>query len=256
MRHRRPPRHRHRRRAGDRGRGLAVPEAGQRGPSVDQHDPPTPHPRPVDPPLRPPQAGRRDRDAHPPLHARVRRHPRPPVQRRPRLPEPGQPEPGRDHVRPPAHPRDVHDLPLDQRTPLPLRQLPRDGRGVGLRDRLPRACPRLPAHPVYVHSAAQGLPAQHHGMVNYWNDDPLTGPAWTAARHLWKHADFTAQDVDVAQIYDAFTALVPLSLEGYGFCGRGEGAPSRRAARWRSAADSPSTPAAAASPRRTSTAST
>ncbi len=59
----------------------------------------------------------------------------------------GQPEPGRDHVRPPAHPRDVHDLPLDQRTPLPLRQLPRDGRGVGLRDRLPRTRPRLPAHP-------------------------------------------------------------------------------------------------------------
>ncbi|MFG2603971.1 lipid-transfer protein [Streptomyces sp. NPDC048514] len=77
--------------------------------------------------------------------------------------------------------------------------------------------------PVYVHSAAQGLPAQHHGMVNYWNDDPLTGPAWTAARHLWKHADLTPDDVDVAQIYDAFTALVPLSLEGYGFCGRGEG---------------------------------
>lgn len=77
--------------------------------------------------------------------------------------------------------------------------------------------------PVYVHSVAQGLPAQHHGMVNYWNDDPLTGPAWTAARHLWKQADFTPDDVDVAQIYDAFTALIPLSLEGYGFCARGEG---------------------------------
>ncbi|WP_405767152.1 lipid-transfer protein [Actinacidiphila glaucinigra] len=77
--------------------------------------------------------------------------------------------------------------------------------------------------PVYVHSAAQGLPAQHHGMVNYWTDDPLTGPAWTAARHLWKHADLTPEDIDVAQIYDAFTVLVPLSLEGYGFCARGEG---------------------------------
>ncbi|MER7919266.1 MULTISPECIES: lipid-transfer protein [unclassified Streptomyces] len=77
--------------------------------------------------------------------------------------------------------------------------------------------------PVYVHAAAQGLPAQHHGMVNYWNDDPLTGPAWTTARQLWKHADLTPDDVDVAQIYDGFSVLVPLSLEGYGFCGRGEG---------------------------------
>ena len=34
-----------------------------------------------------------------------------------------------------------------------------------------------------------------------------------------------AADVDVAQIYDHFTGLVLLSLEDFGFCGRGEGGP-------------------------------
>ena len=78
--------------------------------------------------------------------------------------------------------------------------------------------------PAYLHSFAQGLPAQHQTMVNYFNDDPLRGPAWAAAGQLWRGAEFGPADVKVAQIYDAFTSLIPLSLEGYGFCGRGEGA--------------------------------
>ena len=82
----------------------------------------------------------------------------------------------------------------------------------------------LPNTPVYVHAFAQSLPAQHQTMINYFNDDPLTGPAWAAAKQLWRGADFRPDDVDVAQIYDAFTSLIPLSLEGYGFCERGEGA--------------------------------
>jgi acetyl-CoA acetyltransferase len=82
----------------------------------------------------------------------------------------------------------------------------------------------LPNQPVYLHTGAQGLPPQHQTMINYFNDDPLRGPAWTAAKHLWRDADFTPDDVKVAQIYDAFSPLIPLSLEGYGFCGRGEGA--------------------------------
>src|SRR5580658_828750 len=83
-----------------------------------------------------------------------------------------------------------------------------------------RDCRRKPA---YVHAFAQGLPRRHHPMVSYWAEDPLRSPSWAAAKVLWRDADFGPDDVDVAQIYDAFTTLIPLSLEGYGFCGRGEG---------------------------------
>jgi len=82
----------------------------------------------------------------------------------------------------------------------------------------------LPHTPVYVHSGAQGLPRQHQAMINFYGDDPLLGPSWVAAPTLWKHADFGPDDVSCAQIYDAFTPLIPLSLEGFGFCERGDGA--------------------------------
>lgn len=81
------------------------------------------------------------------------------------------------------------------------------------------------APPVYIHAFAQGIPPQHQTMTNFFNDDPLEGPAWACARRLWANADVTAADVKVAQLYDAFSPLIPLSLEGYGFCARGEGGP-------------------------------
>jgi acetyl-CoA acetyltransferase len=79
--------------------------------------------------------------------------------------------------------------------------------------------------PALVHAFAQGLPPQHQTMTNYFCDDPLRGPAWTAAAKLWANADVGPGDVKVAQLYDAFSPLIILSLEGYGFCGRGEGGP-------------------------------
>jgi len=78
--------------------------------------------------------------------------------------------------------------------------------------------------PVPIHAFGQGLPSQSHTMVNYWCDDPLTGPSWTCASQLYRHSDVRPEDLDVAQLYDAFTPLIPLSLEGYGLCGKGEGA--------------------------------
>jgi acetyl-CoA acetyltransferase len=82
----------------------------------------------------------------------------------------------------------------------------------------------LPQPPVYIHAFGQGLNTQHQTMTNYHRDDPLTGPAWACSRVLWANADIGPADVDVAQLYDAFSPLIPLSLEGYGFCKRGEGA--------------------------------
>jgi acetyl-CoA acetyltransferase len=94
------------------------------------------------------------------------------------------------------------------------------------------ACVLVPAErardlrqpPVYLHAFGQGLPAQMHTMTNYWCDDPLRGPAWTCAEQLYRHSDIGPDAIDVAQLYDAFTPLIVLSLEGYRFCGRGEGA--------------------------------
>lgn len=78
--------------------------------------------------------------------------------------------------------------------------------------------------PVLIHAFAQSIPPQCQPMTNYFCEDPLRGPAWDCARLLWARSDIKAQDVRVAQIYDAFTPLILLSLEGYGFCARGEGA--------------------------------
>jgi len=81
----------------------------------------------------------------------------------------------------------------------------------------------MPQTPAFIHAFAQGLPQQHQSMINFFNEDPLLGPAHACARLLWERSEFKPADISVAQIYDAFSPLIPLSLEGYGFCGRGEG---------------------------------
>ena len=60
------------------------------------------------------------------------------------------------------------------------------------------------------------------------------GGAVAAARRLFAIAGLTVTDVDVAQIVEPFTVAVPLALEQYGFCGRGEGGPfiESGATRW------------------------
>ena len=83
-------------------------------------------------------------------------------------------------------------------------------------------CARPPA---YIHAFSQGLSRQYQLMTNYHCEDPLRdGAAWPTARNMWRQSDLGPDDVDVAQIYDAFSPLIPLSLEAFGFCKLGEGA--------------------------------
>ena len=44
----------------------------------------------------------------------------------------------------------------------------------------------------------------------------------SSSKLTWERSGFTPKDVDVAQIYDGFSASVIYGLESYGFCGEGE----------------------------------
>ncbi|WP_378951328.1 lipid-transfer protein [Mesorhizobium sp. ANAO-SY3R2] len=79
--------------------------------------------------------------------------------------------------------------------------------------------------PVYIHAAAQGFDGGSTMLANYFTRDPMRSQAAACAKSLWRQSDFRPSDVKVAQFYDAFTPEVLFTLEGYGFCGRGEGGP-------------------------------
>lgn len=78
--------------------------------------------------------------------------------------------------------------------------------------------------PVHVHAFAQGITSGSSLMANYNLADPYRLQTYAAAKLLWRDSDFQPADIDVAQIYDAFTPEVLWSLEGFGFCARGEAA--------------------------------
>jgi acetyl-CoA acetyltransferase len=74
--------------------------------------------------------------------------------------------------------------------------------------------------PVYITGTAQV--GQHTSF--YHTPDFNYNVMKMAAEQVYPMAGVEPKDIDCAQIYDNFLPNIPISLEGFGFCARGEGA--------------------------------
>src|SRR2546430_5343727 len=61
-----------------------------------------------------------------------------------------------------------------------------------------------------------------HTTMSEW-EDFTESPAVRSGRLAFERAGVTPDDIDVCQIYDAFTSMVLETFEALGFCKRGEG---------------------------------
>jgi acetyl-CoA acetyltransferase len=60
--------------------------------------------------------------------------------------------------------------------------------------------------------------------MSQW-EDFTESPCVRSGEQAFRRAGITPDDVDVCQLYDAFTPMVLLTVEGLGFCKKGEGGP-------------------------------
>ncbi len=79
----------------------------------------------------------------------------------------------------------------------------------------------LPRAPVYVLGSGE---TGSHTTMSEW-EDFTESPAVRSGNLAFQRAGLTPADVDLCEIYDAFTPMVLLSLEALGFCAKGEGGP-------------------------------
>jgi acetyl-CoA acetyltransferase len=79
--------------------------------------------------------------------------------------------------------------------------------------------------PAYILAATQGTATDSESMTSFYRPRIERLPeVWYAGQELWRVSGVTPKDIDVCQLYDAFSILLPAQLEEYGFCGEGEGA--------------------------------
>jgi acetyl-CoA acetyltransferase len=87
----------------------------------------------------------------------------------------------------------------------------------------------LNTKPVWVLGSAEAV---SHVSMSQWPDF-TTGPAAVSGKLAFQRAGLTPADVDVAELYDAFTYMLLITLEDLGFCGKGEAGPFVEAGRLR-----------------------
>ncbi|GLY71323.1 lipid-transfer protein [Amycolatopsis taiwanensis] len=81
----------------------------------------------------------------------------------------------------------------------------------------------LPHPPAVIRAAAQGIGPQQISMSSYYREEIERLPEVAdVAGQLWRQAGLGSEGIDAAVLYDAFTPMVLLQLEEYGFCGWGE----------------------------------
>jgi acetyl-CoA acetyltransferase len=77
----------------------------------------------------------------------------------------------------------------------------------------------LRSKPVWVLGSGE---TTSHMLTSQW-DDLTVGPASVSGPLAFARAGVSPSDVDVAEIYDAFTYMLLLTMEDLGFCPKGEG---------------------------------
>lgn len=89
----------------------------------------------------------------------------------------------------------------------------------------PERAKDLRQKPAYVVAATEATGWDSYCMTSFYREEIGIPEMAEAGKELWKQSGFTPRNIDVAQLYDAFTPLVPMQLEALGFVKAGEGGP-------------------------------
>jgi acetyl-CoA acetyltransferase len=102
--------------------------------------------------------------------------------------------------------------------------LENDG-AVGVIVTTPERARDLKQVPAFVTGAAEATGWDSYCMTSFYREEIGIPELEETGKDLFRMADMTPQDIQVAEFYDAFTSLVPMSMEALGFVKKGEGGP-------------------------------